>query len=354
MKEVLRQCIGIDCAKEEHVASFSVMESDHQITHYSTLTFKNSKSGFEKLNKWIKRQKPIPGLTFVMEATGVYHEQVACYLIDQNYFVSVLLPNKVKNFAKTLDIKSVNDKIAAQCLAIMGLEKKLSRWEKPSALLNQLRQLTRERDQIINERTQTKCQLHAETSGAWPNSSSVKRMNQRLHILDKQVSEIESEIDELVKSDVELLKKIKNCCTITGVGLLTAVTVIAETNGFALVKNKKQLVSYAGLDVMHHSSGISVNKKPRISKHGNKYLRKCLHFPALTAIRHNKSHKELFIRIVSKQGIKMKAAVAVQRKILVLIYTLWKSNQPFDPEYELKKSRNELGQSRKTALKELA
>ena len=45
--------------------------------------------------------------------------------------------------------------------------------------------------------------------------------------------------------------------SIVGVGMLIAVTVLAETNGFNLVRNKKQLVSYAGLDV-ERTSGISV------------------------------------------------------------------------------------------------
>lgn len=354
MKEVLRQSVGIDCAKNEHVASFSVMTADFEIAHQATLTFKNTKSGFEKLSKWIQRQKPIQGIVIVMEATGVYHEQLACFLTDNHYYVSVVLPNKAKHFAKTLDIKTVNDRISSQSLAIMGLEKKLSKWEKPSELLNEIRQLTRERDQIINERTQIKCQLHAEKSGAWANTSSIKRMNQRIKILDKQEAEIKVEIAELVKKDNDLSRKIKLVCSIKGVGLLTAVTVVAETNGFKMVRNKKQLVSYAGLDVKHHSSGISINRKSKISKHGNKYLRKCLHLPALSSIRHSKNQKELFVRLVSKHGIKMKAVVAVQRKMLVLIYTIWKTETHYDPNYEVKKSRNELGQPRKTTLKELA
>lgn len=354
MKELLKQSLGIDCAKDEHVASFSVMTGDFEIVHQSTLTFKNTKSGFEKLDKWIQGQKPIQSFVIVMEATGVYHEQLACFLTDRNYYVSVILPNKAKHFAKTLDLKTVNDKIASQSLAIMGLEKKLSKWEKPSELLNKIRQLTRERDQIVNERTQIKCQLHAEKSGAWANASSIKRMNQRIKILDKQETEIKQEIAELVKSDGELARKIKLVCSIKGVGLLTASTVIAETNGFKMVRNKKQLVSYAGLDVMHHTSGTSINRKSKISKHGNKYLRKCLHLPALSAIKCSKTQKELFVRLVSKHGIKMKAAVAVQRKLLVLIYTIWKTETPYDPNYEIKKSRNELGQPRRATLKELA
>ncbi|WP_294041678.1 IS110 family transposase [Thiolapillus sp.] len=44
----------------------------------------------------------------------------------------------------------------------------------------------------------------------------------------------------------------------------------------------------AGLDPKHHQSGSSINKKARISKVGNRYLRQALYMPALSAARHDK------------------------------------------------------------------
>jgi transposase len=122
-------------------------------------------------------------------------------------------------------------------------------------------------------------------------------------------------------------------CSITGIGLLTAASVIGETNGFDLIRNKRQLTSYAGLDVKEKQSGTSVKGKPRISKKGNKHLRKAMHMPALTAIRHDERYKAIFARLVSKHGIKMKAAVAVQRKLLEMMYTIYKTNKPYDKSF---------------------
>jgi len=87
------------------------------------------------------------------------------------------------------------------------------------------------------------------------------------------------------------------------------------------------------LDVVEKESGISVKGKTRISRKGNKYLRKALHFPALVAIRHNDQMKAVYNRLVSRHGIKMKAAVAVQKKILELVYVLWKKEEMFDQQY---------------------
>ena len=68
------------------------------------------------------------------------------------------------------------------------------------------------------------------------------------------------------KSTLERIK------SIPGVGELTAVIVLAETNGFELIRSKSQLSSYAGLDVKEKQSGTSVKGKPRISKKGNRNL----------------------------------------------------------------------------------
>lgn len=108
---------------------------------------------------------------------------------------------------------------------------------------------------------------------------------------------------------------------------------IAETNGFELIRNKRQLVSYSGLDIKEKQSGTSVKAKPKISKKGNRHVRKAMYMPALTAIRNDERFKAIFVRLVSKHGIKMKAAVAVQRKLLEMIYTIWKTDTKYNINY---------------------
>ena len=133
--------------------------------------------------------------------------------------------------------------------------------------------------------------------------------------------------DECLQGDVKLIS------SISGLGPLTVATILAETNGFNLIRNKAQLTSYAGFDVKEKQSGTSVNAKARISKRGNKYLRKALYMPSLSAIRHEGRFKNLFIRLVSKHGIKMKALVAVQRKLLELTYIIYKTRTPYDSNH---------------------
>jgi len=165
-------------------------------------------------------------------------------------------------------------------------------------------------------------------------------MKKRLVLLNNQEKEIREELKELIGTDREMQPIIMIICTLPGVGLLTAITVLAETNGFDLIRNRRQLTSYAGWDVREKQSGTSIKGKPRISKKGNKYLRKSMYLPALAAIRCDEGFKAVFARLVSKHGIKMKAAVAVQRKLLEMIYTIYKTKKTYDKDYLKKLESN--------------
>jgi transposase len=341
MTNILKQVAGIDVAQKELVVSLGRMNQSIEPEIYAFKTFANKPSGFSALEVWIKKHTDQGiAVRFVMEATGVYHEKLAYHLSGQGYEVSIVLPNKISNYAKTLDIKTITDKTASMAICQFGLEKKVDTWQQPKKIFRDLKQLTRERDQIIAERTVAKNQLHAENAEAFPNERSITRLNQRIELFNRQEKEIRVEIAEIVKQDKELVKKIENVTTIPGVGKLTTVIAIAETNGFNLIKNKKQIESYAGFDVKEKQSGTSVKGKPKISKKGNRHLRKAMYMPALSAIRHDERFKAIFVRLVAKHGIKMKAAVAVQRKLLGLIYTLWETDTKYDENYLQKANNN--------------
>ena len=334
MTNIVKQVAGIDVAQNELVVSIGRMDQSIEADIYSCKTFANKPSGFAAMLVWVKKHTDNQlAVRYVMEATGVYHEKLAYYLADLGIEVSIVLPNKISNYFRTLEIKTITDKTASQAICRFGLERKLELWKKPKKIFRSLKQLTRERDQLIAERTMIKNQLHAEQAEAQPGEYSIKRMNERIKLINKQSAEILLEIAGHIKQDIELVKQINNILSIPGVGKITAVTVLAETNGFDLIRNKKQLVSYSGLDIIVKDSGTSVKGKPKISKKGNRHLRKAMHMPALTAIRNDQRCKAIFVRLVSKHSIKMKAVVAVQRKLLEMIYTIWKTNRPYDKEY---------------------
>lgn len=336
----IKQTVGVDVAQKELVCVIGVLLDDFSVSLKSRKAFGNNLSGFKAFLKWAKSLTEASlDLTVVLEATGVYHEKFVHWLVGQEQPVAIVLPNKISNYMRTLSIKTITDNTAAEAIAQFGLERKLEAWTPPRPIFRTLKQLTRERDQIVCERVVIANQLHAENAEAFPNTNSLKRLKARKILLNKQEKEIKNEIHLLVKSDPELTENISYMTSIPGVGELTAVITLAETNGFELVMNKRQLVSYAGLDIREKQSGTSVNGKPRISKKGNRHLRKAMHLPALCAIKNCSLYKNHFARLVGRHGIKMKAVVAVQRKILELMYILYKTKTTFDLVYELKKEQ---------------
>jgi transposase len=334
MRKIVKQVVGIDVAQKELVVSLGRMYDDLSPEIYAKKAFVNNQKGFLSLVLWVKKlTEEFQSVRYVMEATGVYHESLAYFLEEKGYPLSIVLPNKISNYMRTLDQKSVTDATSAEAIARFGLERKLDNWKKPRPAFKKLRQLTRERDQVVQVRTVVKNQLHAEQSEAEPGKNTLARLKKQIAFLNKQEQQIKDEINAFIKSEEQISKAVKGITTISGVGQLTAVTVLAETNGFELIRNKRQLSSYAGLDVKEKQSGTSVKGKPKISKRGNKYLRKAMHLPALAAIRHDERFKAIYARLVSKHGIKMKAAVAIQRKLLEMIYVIYKTNRPYDKKY---------------------
>jgi transposase len=341
MKKIVKQVAGIDVAQKELVVTLGRMYEDLTPELYSHKIFANTQKGFIALTLWVKKQsaEQVP-VRFVMEATGVYHEGLAYFLDEKGYEASVILPNKISNYFRTLDVRTVTDKTCSEAIARFGLERKLDSWKRPKPVFKKIRQLTREREQLVQMRTMVKNQLHAEQAEAEPNAGSVTRQKKQIAFLNKQEQQIKEEITVLSKQDAKVKESIKLISTLPGVGFLTAATVLGETNGFELIRNKRQLTSYTGFDVKEKQSGTSIKGKARISKKGNKYLRKAMHMPSLAAIRSDERFKAIFDRLVSKHGIKMKAVVAVQRKLLEMIYIIYKTNTPYDKDYLKKLESN--------------
>lgn len=308
------------------------LTNDFELVKFGTKTFVNTTKGFVSFIEWAneKGQKGL-NITFTMEATGVYYESLAYFLHEKGFIVYVVLPSKSKKFAESLGAKSKTDKIDAQILAQMGLERKMQPWQPLSCNFLLLKQLTRERNAIIQERTNVSNQLHAYKHQGKTNLASINRSEERIALFNNQIKKIEKEIVEIVKGDEELKEKLNKIQTIPGVSLITAVTIVAETNGFTAIKSQKQLTSYAGLDVRLVESGLWKGKS-KISKKGNGHIRKALYFPTFTKITHDANTLKSYERLKDKKIKPMIAAVAMQRKLLCLIYSLWKKDEIFCPD----------------------
>ncbi len=336
--EVLRQNVGIDIAKDTFAAAFTVLLEGQLFKHIGTKEFKNNKKDFEVFFNWCNKLKADNiEVNFTMEATGVYYESLAYYLFDKEATVHVLLPNKVKKFAESLNIKSKTDKIDSKVLGQMGAERVLDKWVLSSKIYRKLRTLSRERQQLITNRTVVKNQLHAETHTGDPIKTVITRMKNHIKYLNKQIASIEKELRDVVYKDNYVSEKVNKITTIPGIAFLTAITVIAETGGFNNITSIRQLSSYAGYDVSIKESG-KWKGKARISKKGNSHIRKAMYMPFLASVRFSDTYKIFYDRLNETKVSKLIAGAAIQRKLLGLIYTLWKNDTEYIDNYEMKKA----------------
>ena len=334
MNEYL-QSVGIDIAKEKFDVCFKESKNGRSVIK-GTKTFKNDSKGFTDFNLWYsKRRKENSHLVFVMEATGVYYEELAYFLHSKNEAVYVELPQKVKYFAKSLNIKTKTDKVDAKLIADIGLERSssLKSWNPPSEQFKAIRDLCREISQLKKNKSAASSRLHAWNTAHNTLPEVIKATEEHLKILDELIEKMEELLLERVKQDKQLYEKIERISQIKGLGIISVTKVIAETNGFLLFTSIRQLVSYAGLDVIQEESG-QYKGKSRLSKKGNAHLRAALYMPAVTAVTHNKNLKQFYSRLNEKFNYKKQSLVAVMRKLLVLIYTLWKSGEDYDPNYQ--------------------
>ena len=332
---ILKQNVGVDIAKLEFKASFWELRADQSTRIKGSRTFNNTPTGFKHFLTWVTKKTVTDcSVQITLEATGVYHEQLSHFLYDNAYRVNIILPNLGKAYARSLNLKSKTDKVDAAMLGRLGIERNLFEWKPTSPNVLIIKQLCRDRVQILNTKTALLNRMGALLSSYEPNPSAIKRMKQRLNLLELQLKEVNAEIETNIKKDNILHQKVDNICQIKGVSLITVAAIIAETNGFELFTAREQVVSYAGYDVVQRQSGSSIKGKTKISKKGNKFIRRALYFPAICVVKYEPKFKQMYERIVKKSKAKMVAYVAIQRKILLLIYALFKSGKTYDPNYK--------------------
>jgi len=335
MKQVvLKQNVGIDISKNGFAVAFMYLLDNQRVKIKGTRSFSNNEKGFSEFLNWCSKFQ-IKGLSlhFTMEATGVYYEQLAYFLNQKRFIIHVVLPNMAKKFAQSYNQKIKTDKADAKVLAIMGIERNLRIWKPSSAIYRKLRALTRERELLIVERTKIKNQLHSQEHSVNAARTTIARMKEHIKYINKLLEKIEKELYKESKKDQLVWNKIEKIISIPGVSFITAITIIAETQGFVNIRNIKQLISYAGYDVSIKESG-KWKGKSRISKKGNSHIRRVLYMPAIVSVRYSEHFNNFYNRVNKNKVSTMIGATAVQRKLLALIYTLWKNNTTYNEKIQ--------------------
>lgn len=159
---------------------------------------------------------------------------------------------------------------------------------------------------------------------------------EQIEFIEEQIKVIEDAINEVM----EELRPSKETPyrhvieTIPGIGPVLAAAIIGEIGDISRFPNPRALVAYAGLDATVRASGLFEGTRNRMSKRGSPVLRNSLWLAAVSARRFNPELKAYY-ELKRSQGKHLNVATgAVARKLVHLIYSLWKDNRPYDPDYQ--------------------
>jgi len=233
--ELTKQSVGIDVSKDSLEVKFKE-KSAIGIKIKGSSKFDNTSIGFINLLEWCNKREKGENVVYVLEATGIYHEDVLYFLFGQGKKVSVELPQRIKYFAKSKGVKTKNDLIDSGVIADYGLERELKVWQPPGKEFKTLRDLSREHNTLTNSKSEAMNRLHATKHSHDKNARVIERLQSTIKFYTNQLDEIEKDIKATVNADKELSGKIKKVATIKGVGVMTVVKIIAETGGFIFFK----------------------------------------------------------------------------------------------------------------------
>ena len=152
--------------------------------------------------------------------------------------------------------------------------------------------------------------------------SCIERESQFMDHLENQMSQYLNQIPYS-----------RSILSIKGIGEITAAGLIGEVGDFRQFKTISEIMKLAGLDLYEISSGKHYGQR-HISKRGRSYLRKLLFFIAINTIRTSGIMHERYLGMVDRGMPKVKAVVAISRKLLRIIFALVRNHSTYIENYD--------------------
>lgn len=308
-----------------------------------------------KLRAFLKaRMGKVHHLRVLVEATGVYYFDAALIAHELGAEVMVINPRAAHHFAKALNQRNKTDALDARMLLECLMRMPFRGWQPPPATWRQLRSYGRFLVQLTEDGAAARNRLHALESLAGSPALLRRELKRIIANTDKCIARVRAQAIALIQADPYLAERFHALITIKGVAEVSAISIMSELVTLPQELSARACVSHAGLDPRVFESGTSVHKAPRISRHGNKYLRRALFHPALCAGTHDPAARAFKQRLLERGKKKMQANVAIMRKMLTAAWAIMKDPKPYDPGLLYADSKNAVfpdpGSSPKEAL----
>ncbi len=290
--------------------------------------FPNTAEGHRAVGRYLARPRRL--VRVCLESTGVYGLDIALWLQKRaGIEVMVANPRAVRNFAQALMQRSKTDPLDAVMLMEFAARMPFQAWQPPSPRVLHLCALARRLAAITELCAAEKNRLHAARAAQALPEVVRQDLQRSIAFHERALQRLTEKALELIASDPLLRERFEHLDSIPGVAAASAIPILAELSMLSADLGVRQWVASAGLDPREHSSGSSVHKKARISKAGNRHLRRALYMPALVAVRFDPHLRAFYQHLLAKGKVKMQALVAVMRKLLHAIFGMFKHRQSY-------------------------
>lgn len=271
-----------------------------------------------------ERLKGLSVGVIAIEATGGFETVVAASLASSGLPVAVVNPAQIRHFAQALGKRAKTDPIDAFVIArfaeatkpdVRPLDDEAT--QLLSALITRRRQII---DMIVAE-------THRERSVT--DKMLKKSIVQLKMALERALSDIDTKIDEQIRSSPLWKAKEDLLSSVPGVGPITARTLIADLPELGRL-SPKQIAALAGLAPYTRQSGKWRGKA--FTSGGRSTVRGVLFLAAMAACRYNPVLKAFRKRLLDAGKPPKVAIIAMARKLLTILNAMIRENQPWQPK----------------------
>jgi transposase len=325
--------VGIDISAQTISVTWGTTPDDDQTP---ITEFKQSAAGHCHLMQQLRSTGHKPAhCQVVMEATGTYWMRLAYTLQEEGFVVSVVNPVQALRLAQAQLRRAKTDAIDARTLMELGFKLDPRPWAPPPVLYEQLYQRLRQRDALLDMRTQERNRLHALRQ--WPDAQPSVEARYQAHIafLTEQIDALLDEIERLLHSEPEWATTTRLLLSIKGIGPITAAWLMVATLNFTTCETAEQLVAFAGLAPYPRQSGTSLKRTRGVGRGGHTRLRTALYMAAIASVRSNPIIRHFYQRLRQRGKPAKVALCACARKLIHIAWAVVTKKQSFQPDYGL-------------------
>lgn len=306
-----KQVVGIDVGKEKLDVG---LNGEKRVRDWA-----NDEQGRQVLSDWVVEQA---AELVVVEASGGYEAALVSELVERGLEVALVNPTRVRAFARAEGLLAKTDKIDARLIARFG------------AIMRPEARARREQNQLelnqwVSRRRQLVLMVVAEKNRLQTAPAEVQAdIIRHIDWLEAEVERLEQRINQAIATNPTWRETARRIETVPGMGPITASTLVADLPELGQL-NRQKIAALVGVAPFNHDSGKRRGKRRIFG--GRTSVRSVLYMATLSAIRHNPVIKSFYQRLLAKGKVKKVALTACMRKLLIILNTMVKSGQDWDP-----------------------